>query len=102
MKKILFSALAMSLSTLVFANGNHAGGHGDATAYGKPGVAAKVSRTIELVMSDDMRYSMSDIKVKKGGTVELFFVPVKKGSFEVICTIDDHKEKGMVGGITVE
>lgn len=39
---------------------------------------------------------------KKGGTVELFFVPVKKGNFEVICTIDDHKEKGMVGGITVE
>jgi len=39
---------------------------------------------------------------KKGGTVELFFVTVKKGSFEVICTIDDHKEKGMSGSITVE
>jgi len=39
---------------------------------------------------------------KKGGTVELFFVTVKKGTFEVICTIDDHKEKGMSGSITVE
>lgn len=39
---------------------------------------------------------------KKGGTVELFFVTVKKGSFEVICTIDDHKDKGMTGSITVE
>lgn len=39
---------------------------------------------------------------KKGGTVELFFVPVKKGSFEVICTIEDHKDKGMNGSITVE
>ena len=39
---------------------------------------------------------------KKGGTVELFFVPVKKGTFEVVCTIEDHKEKGMTGSITVE
>lgn len=39
---------------------------------------------------------------KKGGTVELFFVPVKKGTFEVVCTIDDHKDKGMTGSITVE
>jgi uncharacterized cupredoxin-like copper-binding protein len=39
---------------------------------------------------------------KKGGSVELFFVPVKAGTYEVICTIDDHKEKGMSGSITVE
>jgi uncharacterized cupredoxin-like copper-binding protein len=39
---------------------------------------------------------------KKVGSVELFFVPVKKGVFEVDCTIDDHKEKGMSGTITVE
>jgi len=39
---------------------------------------------------------------KKGGSVELFIVPVKKGSYEVVCTIDDHKEKGMTGSITVE
>lgn len=39
---------------------------------------------------------------KKGGTVEAYFVTVKKGTFEVICTIDDHKEKGMTGSITVE
>lgn len=39
---------------------------------------------------------------KKSGQVELFFVPVRKGSFEVICTNDDHKDKGMTGSITVE
>jgi uncharacterized cupredoxin-like copper-binding protein len=39
---------------------------------------------------------------KKGGQVELFLVPVKKGKYEVVCTIDDHKEKGMTGSITVE
>ena len=39
---------------------------------------------------------------KNGGSVELFFVTVKKGTFDVICTIDDHKDKGMFGTITVE
>lgn len=39
---------------------------------------------------------------KDGGVVELFFVAVNKGTFEVICTIEDHKEQGMKGTITVE
>ena len=39
---------------------------------------------------------------KKGGVIELLFVPVTKGSFDVICTIDDHKDKGMFGKITVQ
>ena len=39
---------------------------------------------------------------KKVGVVELYIVPVTKGVFPVVCTIDDHKEKGMTGTITVE
>lgn len=39
---------------------------------------------------------------KKGGTIEAFFVPVKKGTYEVVCTIDDHKDQGMFGTITIE
>lgn len=39
---------------------------------------------------------------KEGGSVELFFVTVNKGTFEVICTIEDHKDQGMKGTITVE
>lgn len=39
---------------------------------------------------------------KGGGQVELFIVPVKKGKYEVVCTIDDHKDQGMHGSITVE
>ena len=39
---------------------------------------------------------------KKVGVVELFFVTGKKDKFDVICTIGDHKDKGMFGTITVE
>lgn len=40
--------------------------------------------------------------LKEGGQLDLYFVPVKKGSYEVYCTIDDHREKGMEGQIVVE
>lgn len=40
--------------------------------------------------------------LKKGGQLDLYFVPVNKGNYPVYCTIDDHREKGMEGAITVE
>lgn len=42
------------------------------------------------------------IEVNPKGTAELFVVPVKAGVFEVFCTIEDHREKGMEGKIVVE
>ncbi|HQC97763.1 MAG TPA: cupredoxin family protein [Aquabacterium sp.] len=70
----LLAVAAVCLSTGAFAGGNHAGGHdhdhGD-DAIGTPGVAAKVTRTITVEMSDAMRYSPSDIQVKQGETVRL-------------------------------
>ena len=35
------------------------------TAIGKPGVAAKASRTITIEMSDKMRFTPSDLTVKR-------------------------------------
>lgn len=40
--------------------------------------------------------------LKNGGQVDLYFVPVNKGSYEVICTIEDHKDQGMRGTLTIE
>lgn len=40
--------------------------------------------------------------LKGGGQLDLYFVPVKAGSYEVYCTIDDHREKGMEGKLTIE
>jgi len=37
-----------------------------------------------------------------GKQLDLYFVPVESGNYEVLCTIDDHKDKGMIGAITVE
>lgn len=38
----------------------------------------------------------------EGGQLDLYFVPVTKGKYEVFCTIDDHREQGMEGSITIE
>ncbi|MBX9635685.1 MAG: cupredoxin domain-containing protein [Magnetospirillum sp.] len=42
------------------------------------------------------------IEINENGVAELFFVPATKGSFDVYCTIEDHREKGMEGKIVVE
>ena len=39
--------------------------------------------------------------MKSGGRLDLYFVPVTKGSYPVYCTIGDHREKGMEGTITI-
>ena len=67
----LAALLALSTSGS-WAAGAHAGGHGHAseeTSYGKPGDAARVKRSIEVVMSDDMRFTPANIQVKRGETV---------------------------------
>ena len=82
----LIGIAALVLSGAAFASGNHAGGHGDAkeeTAIGKPGVAAKVSRTITVEMTDAMRYSPSDIQVKQGETVRFVVENVSKVKHEL-------------------
>lgn len=74
---------ALTLSTAALAAGNHTGGHDHApaghhdshahasedTAYGKPGQAAQVSRTVEVEMSDRMRFTPSAIRVRRGEIV---------------------------------
>ncbi len=91
MKKSLSILILSVLPALALASGDHAGGHdmpGDKTqmshdmegmsheghdgAAGKPGDPAKVSRTIEVTMGDDMRFTPSLIKVKAGETVRFF------------------------------
>lgn len=74
-----------------------AGGHeehaGHAQATGRPGNARKVSRAIQVVMSDDMRFSPANIDVKRGETIR--FVVRNAGSIKhemVIGTMAELKQ----------
>lgn len=42
------------------------------------------------------------LEVFPGRSLDLYFIPVKKGSYDLKCTIEGHTEKGMVGHIVIE
>jgi uncharacterized cupredoxin-like copper-binding protein len=93
---IVLSAAALACGAV--AAGSHSGGHGDkkghgekmghgaekghghgsAMAIGEPGDAAKVGRTIPIIMNDNY-YEPEEIKVKEGETIR--FVVINNGEF---------------------
>lgn len=85
----LVAAAFLVASSAAVASGNHAGGH-DASAMGKPGVAAKVNRTITVEMTDNMRYTPSDIQVKQGETIR--FVVKNSGQVPHEMSLGSEKE----------
>ena len=74
LRNTALAALVALAAAGASASGSHAGGHGhDANeAIGKPGVATKATRTINVDMTDSMRFTPADISVKQGETVRLF------------------------------
>ena len=82
------SAAALSAS-VVFAGGTHGGGHDD-SPIGEPGVAAKVSRTIEVDAADSMRFTPSNVYVKKGETIR--FVVKNSGKVPHEFSLGTEKE----------
>ena len=75
-------------------HGKSEGGHADHDeAAGKPGDSNKVSRSVEVTMSDDMRFTPSKINVKRGETVK--FVVKNAGQIKhemVIGSMAELKE----------
>ena len=65
------SILALAcLATATQASGTHAGGHShDAPEIGRVGQADKVSRTVDVDMSDSMRFTPDKMDVTQGETI---------------------------------
>jgi len=82
----VMALMAIALSSSAFAGGNHAGGHGhddEETAIGKPGVVARVNRSITIEMNDSMRYAPADVLVKQGETIRFVVKNVGKVKHEL-------------------
>ena len=80
------------LATAAMAAGSHGGGHDD-TAVGKPGVASKVTRTVNVDMRDDMKFHTDIFDVKQGETIR--FVAKNSGKVKhemVLGTAKDLKD----------
>ena len=92
-KSISIAAVAAMItltSTAAFAAGTHAGDHGHDDAIGKPGIASKATRTVNVEMSDGMRFSPSSIDVKQGETVR--FVVTNSGKLKHELVLGTEKE----------
>jgi uncharacterized cupredoxin-like copper-binding protein len=92
-KSISIAAVAAMItltSTAAFAAGKHAGDHGHDDAIGKPGIASKATRTVNVEMSDGMRFSPSSIDVKQGETVR--FVVTNSGKLKHELVLGTEKE----------
>ena len=77
--KLIAACAILAGASGTFAAGSHAGGHGT-QAIGKPGVAAKVTRTITIDMTDAMRFTPSAVKVRRGETIR--FVVTNSGQLK--------------------
>lgn len=89
--KLIAACAVLASVTGTFAAGSHGGGH-DAQVVGKPGVASKVNRTVEVDMSDAMRFTPANIKAKQGETIR--FVVKNSGQLShefVLGTTKDLK-----------
>lgn len=79
----------------VLAGGNHPGAHADA-AIGVPGVAAKVTRTIAVNMTDDMRFTPARITVRRGETIRFKVTNAGKIKHELVLgtrkDLEEHYE----------
>ena len=71
--KTIAACALLACTTATFAAGNHAGGHAHgpekAQSIGEAGVAANVTRTVEVDMSDAMRFTPATIQAKQGETI---------------------------------
>jgi len=91
-RNILIAIPGILLAMTAMASGSHGGGHGTG-AIGKPGVASKVTRTVTVDMTDDMRFHSSNIVVKQGETIR--FVARNSGKVKhemVLGTLKDLKD----------
>lgn len=100
----LFLAGGLTLSASALAHGPGGHGHGHAKAkpistqehpWGREGDPKKATRTIEVRMSDKMRFTPDVVKVKQGETVRFVVKNEGKAMHEmVIGTMEELKSHG--------
>ncbi|WP_096699560.1 plastocyanin/azurin family copper-binding protein [Polaromonas sp. AER18D-145] len=89
-RNILLAIPAALLAMTAMAAGEHAGGHGGVDEIGRPGVASRVTRTVHVDMTDDMRFHTSKIAVKQGETIR--FVAKNSGKIKHEMVLGTAKE----------
>lgn len=89
MKKLLITAIAAMFAAGAYASGTgHS--HGAEDAIGVPGQAGKVTRTVNVDMTDAMRFIPASISAKQGETIR--FVVKNSGKLKHEFVLGTEKE----------
>lgn len=59
---------------------------------------AMVNKVVEIKAPYFTAFEM----LRNGGTIDLYAVPVVKGTYKVLCQIDDHEDRGSTGTVSIE
>lgn len=62
---------------------------------------AIATRKIETSQAEYKAPYFDAVELMIGGSIDLYFVPVLPGAYDVICTISGHKAAGMFGKVTI-
>jgi uncharacterized cupredoxin-like copper-binding protein len=62
---------------------------------------AIATRKIETADAEYKAPYFDAVELLVGGTLDIYFVPVLAGTYDIICTITGHQEAGMVGTATI-
>ena len=103
MKRIIIAsvlAVSIAFATGALGHGNDTHGkkepqsaEGHAATLGKPGDPGNVTRTIEVVMNDAMRFRPANIRVKRGETIRFIVRNIGKLKHEMVLgSIKELKE----------
>ena len=94
--QLFLAASALVLSASAMAAGSHSGSHGD-DAIGKPGLASKVTRIVQVDMTDNMRFDAAAVTAKQGETIRFVIKNSGKIKHEMVLgtekDLKDHYEQ---------
>lgn len=62
---------------------------------------AIATRKIETADAEYKAPHFEAVELLIGGTLDLYFVPVLAGTYDILCTITGHKDRGMFGQVTI-
>lgn len=88
-RSIALAAFAVLGATAGHAAGNHAGGHdhgshGQDQAIGQPGTASKATRTVQVDMDDNMRFTPARVEVRQNETIRFLVRNVGRIRHEMV------------------
>ncbi|GIK96258.1 MAG: copper-containing oxidoreductase signal peptide protein [Alphaproteobacteria bacterium] len=81
---VLAAVMLAATAAPVLAAGSHEGGH---YSFGEPGDPAKVTRTVQVELTDEMQILHDPLKIKQGETIR--FVVVNRGEITHEFAIGD-------------